>query len=101
MRIKRGISMSPNQLLQTTPWLRYVTAGDFLLYLVNLYAKTFHELERSWTGDEALNRKFLRSLGASMCADLVKVSPCHALCIHSNILLDSLGIVSRTSHKLF
>ena len=67
----------------------------------NLYAKTFRELERFWTRDEALNRKFLRSLGTAMCADLVKVSPCQGLCIRSNIVLESIGIVSRTPHRLF
>ena len=75
----------------------------FLLYSINLYAKTFREFERSWTaGDETLNRALLRSLGVSTCADLVKVSSaCHAMRIHGNtLLLDSIGIVSRTPYRL-
>jgi len=63
-------------------------------YSFNLYAKTFRELERSWTGDEAINQDILRSLGPSTCAGLVKVSPCYAMRIHDNIPLDSIGIVS-------
>ena len=51
-----------------------MTLGDFLLYLLNLHAKTFRGLERSWIMDEALNRDLLRSLGKSKCAGLVKVS---------------------------
>ena len=72
----------------------------FSSYSINLYAKTFRELERSWSGDKALNLKLLRSLGVSTCADLIKVNPCHAKRIHRNTLLDSIGIVSRTPHRL-
>ena len=72
----------------------------FSSYSFNLYAKTFRELERSWTGDEAINGAILRSLGPSTCADLVKVSPCHAMQTHGNISLGSIGIVSRTAHLL-
>ena len=72
----------------------------FLLYSFNLYVKTFRELERSWTADEATHREFLSSLGTSMCADLVKVRPCHGMRIQSNIVLESIGIVSRTPHEL-
>ena len=73
---------------------------QFSFLPINLYVKTFRELERSWTGDESLNRKFLCSLGTSMCACLVKVCPCYAMCIHSNIVIESIGIISRTTHKL-
>jgi len=66
----------------------------FSSYSFNMCAKTFRELERSWTGDEAIDEAILRSLGPSTCADLVKVSPCHAMRIHDNIPLDSIGIVS-------
>ena len=52
--------------------------------------------DRSWTGDETLHQD-LRSLGAATCADFVtRWSPCHATLVHSNIRLDSIGIVSRT-----
>jgi len=60
----------------------YATLDGFLLYSLNSYAKTFRELERSWTGDQAINRDTLRSLGTSTCAGLVMVSPCHAIQIH-------------------
>ena len=35
----------------------------------------FCDLERSWTRSEDRNRDLFRSLGPSICADLVKVSP--------------------------
>ena len=71
-----------------------MTPDDFLRPSLNLYAKAFCELERSWTGDEATNEAILRSFGLSTCTGLVKVSPCYAMRIHDNIPLDSIGIVS-------
>jgi hypothetical protein len=62
--------------------------------------KTFRDLERSWTRDEDRDRALLRSLGASVCADLVKVSASHSIRIRGNILLGTIGIVSRTPHRL-
>jgi hypothetical protein len=77
-----------------------VTPDNFLVYSLSLYAKAFRELERSWTGDKAINQDILRSLGASTCAGLVIVSPCYAMRMHGNIPLDSIGIVSRTAHRM-
>ena len=68
--------------------------GHCLVLSLNMYAKAFRELERSWTGDKALNRDLLSSLGTSMCTNLVKVNLFHAICICGDILLDSIGIVS-------
>ena len=59
----------------------------------DLEIKTFRDLERSLTTDEDLNRDLLRSLGASICADLVKVSTCNSIRIHSNILLGTVSIL--------
>jgi hypothetical protein len=77
-----------------------VTPDNFLVYSLNLYAKAFRSLERSWTGDKAINQDTLRSLGTTACAGLVIVSPCYAMRIYGNIPLDSIGIVSRTTHRL-
>jgi len=56
--------------------------------------KTFREIERSWTRDEGVNRGLLRKHGPSRCADLVKVSICHSICIHGNTRVDFIGIIS-------
>ena len=72
----------------------------FLLYSFNCVLQTFREVERAWTGDEALNQDLLHSLGGSTCADLIMVSPYRAMRLHGNILLDSIAIVSRTAHRL-
>ena len=55
--------------------------------------KAFRDLERLWTGDEHRNRDLLKSLGPSMCAELVKVSFCRSISIPGNTILGTIGIV--------
>ena len=64
-------------------------------FCADLDVKIFRDLERSLTRDENLNRDLLRSLGAPICADLVKVSRApvilYVFMVHH---LGAIGIVS-------
>jgi len=48
--------------------------NNFLIH-AHLDIQKFCDLERAWTRNEDRNRELLRSLGPSLCADLVKVGP--------------------------
>ena len=74
-------------------------SSSIFYFLTYLDTKTFRNFERSWTRDDN-NRDLLRDLGGSMCADLVKVSLCHSMRTLSDIILGSVGIVSRAPHRL-
>lgn len=65
-----------------------------------LNPKTFRVLERRWAEDGHINQDLLRSLGPSMCAELIKVGFYRSICIPGNTPLGSIGIVSGTPHRL-
>ena len=56
------------------------------LFHAHLNTQQLCDLERSWTRSEDRNRELLRSLGPSVCADLIKVGFYHSRAIYLTLI---------------